>query len=109
MLPDRRQNKEDPNGCVVVVQGGLASVGVLLSARNPTSVVSRLILTSPPIYDDMVNPAPQDELQKNYNFLTSKIFGGFAFTLLETRPLIKFFPMLFYSKRNTMRLGLIRQ
>ncbi len=103
VLPEYRLEKKDPknvNGCVVVVQGGVASVGVLLSARNPTSFVSRLILTSPPTYEDMIKPVPKDELQRNYNFLTSKIWGGLAFTLLEKRPLIKLFSNLFLFKEE---------
>jgi hypothetical protein len=50
----------------VVVQGGLAPVGVLLASRNPQTV-QRLVLTSPPTWHEMVTPVPQRELAMNYN------------------------------------------
>lgn len=81
-------------GCTVVAQGGLAPVGVMLAARNPLAV-SRLMLTSPPIYQDMVTAVPEQELEKNYNFLKSPIFGSLAFGILENRGIIRFFSDLF--------------
>lgn len=94
------QNKGAINGCTVVVQGGLASVGILLSSRNPTSFVSKLILTSPPIYDDMITPLPPNELETNYNFLASTVWGSIAFSLLESRPLIRLFSdLVLFSKK----------
>jgi pimeloyl-ACP methyl ester carboxylesterase len=83
------------NSCTVVVQGGLAGVGISLSSRNPISTISKLILTSPPTYDDMINPVPQKELETNYNFLTNKLWGNLAFTILESRAAIKLFSNLF--------------
>jgi pimeloyl-ACP methyl ester carboxylesterase len=93
-LFDGKSNQE-VEGCTVIVQGGLASVGVLLSSRNPKTVVSKLILTSPPTYEDMVTPVPQKELESNYNFLTSKIWGNLAFAVLESRFAINLFSNLF--------------
>mmetsp|Transcript_5865 Transcript_5865/g.8605 ORF Transcript_5865/g.8605 Transcript_5865/m.8605 type:complete len:385 (-) Transcript_5865:165-1319(-) len=82
------------SGCTVVVQGGLAPVGVMLAARNPLTV-SKLMLTSPPIYQDMITAVPQQELEKNYNFLKSPLFGPLAFGILENRGIIRFFSDLF--------------
>lgn len=67
-----------------------APVGALIAARNP-STVSSLILTSPPIYKDMITAVPSTELEKNYNFLKSPIFGQIAFSILESRGIIEFF------------------
>jgi pimeloyl-ACP methyl ester carboxylesterase len=83
------------NGCTVVVQGGLASVGILLSSRNPISFVSKLVLTSPPTYDDMVTPLSDVEVNKNYKFLTSSLCLNLGFPILESRALIRFFSDLF--------------
>lgn len=83
---------------IVVVQGGLAPVGVLLAHRDRKDqnlLVQSLVLTSPPTWEDMVNPVPQSELDQNYNFLRSPILGSLAFQLLETRQAIKFFSNLF--------------
>ncbi len=96
-LQDLFGNKQNDNGCTVIVQGGLAKVGIQLAARNPTTV-SKLILTSPPVYKDIVTPIPEEELDRNYNFLRSKILGGLAFALLESRSLIRFFSDLFLFK-----------
>ena len=97
VLPDLSSNTkiQFSQGCTVVVQGGLASVGILLCARNPTTVISNLVLTSPPIYDDLVIPIANDELEKNYKFLTSPIWGNIAFSILEQRSIIEFFSNLF--------------
>ena len=78
----------------VVVQGGLAPVGVLLAARNP-STVERLILTSPPTWKDITTAVPESELEKNYNFLRSKALGGAAFAVLESRLAVETFSNLF--------------
>mmetsp|Transcript_15379 Transcript_15379/g.28971 ORF Transcript_15379/g.28971 Transcript_15379/m.28971 type:complete len:169 (-) Transcript_15379:2723-3229(-) len=71
----------------------------MIAQRNPTTV-SRLMLTSPPIYKDMVTAIAQKELERNYNFLKSPIFGNAAFSVLESRQIIKFFSdtFLFASK-----------
>ncbi len=81
-------------GCLVIAQGGLAPVGVMLAKRNPLNVGS-LMLTSPPSYKDMTTPVPKKELERNFNFLQSKIFGSLAFTILESREIIRFFSNLF--------------
>ena len=78
----------------VVSQGGLAPVGVMLAYRNPNSV-EILVLTSPPTWDDMTTPVPENELETNYNFLKSKILGNLAFKLLESRGAIEFFSNTF--------------
>jgi pimeloyl-ACP methyl ester carboxylesterase len=80
--------------CHVVVQGGLAVVGVLLAHRNP-EIVSKLILSSPPPYRQLINEIPQNDLKRNYNFLRSRVFGTIAFSLLETRWATQFFSNLF--------------
>mmetsp|Transcript_14588 Transcript_14588/g.17749 ORF Transcript_14588/g.17749 Transcript_14588/m.17749 type:complete len:384 (-) Transcript_14588:162-1313(-) len=96
VLPRYHQVAKDiNNGCTVVVQGGLTSVGVLLSSRNTLSVVSKLVLTSPTTWDEMINPIPEDELERNYNFLRSKIFGNLAFSILESRKAVQLFSNLF--------------
>lgn len=80
---------EEPSW-TVFVQGGLAPVGTMIAARNPDSV-KRLILASPPTWEDMTTPVPESELTRNYNFLRSPVLGNLAFTLLESRALIEFF------------------
>ncbi len=90
VLDFNRQMNNENSGCLVIVQGGLAPVGVMLAKRNP-STISNLMLTSPPTYKDMTTAVPTAELQRNYNFLKSEIFGSLAFKLLESRALIKFF------------------
>ena len=77
----------------VVTQGGLAPVGVMLASRNLESV-SQLVMTSPPTLEDMTNPVPEAELEKNYNFLRSPL-GGAAFGALESEWAIRFFSNLF--------------
>ena len=68
----------------------------MLASRNPSmDVISSLILTSPPTYNDMVTAIPQDELKQNYDFLKSPIFGTLAFKILESRTAIQFFSDLF--------------
>jgi pimeloyl-ACP methyl ester carboxylesterase len=80
--------------CDVVVQGGLAPVGVVLAANNPKTVRT-LILTSPPIYNDMITTVPLDEILRNYKFLRSPLFGKLAFDSLESKWAIEFFSNLF--------------
>lgn len=75
---------------LVFAQGGLAPVGILIAARNPTSV-KNLILSSPPTWKEMTTPVPESELARNFKFLKSPILGNLAFTLLESRRLIEFF------------------
>ena len=80
--------------CVVVVQGGLAPVGVLLAARNP-NVVTNLVLCSPPTYQDMIAPVPEDELDRNYRFLTNPWTANPAFWILEQPWALRFFSNAF--------------
>lgn len=84
----------DTRKCNVVVQGGLAVVGMLLAHRNP-GIISKLILSSPPPYSQLSNAVPQNDLKRNYNFLRSRLFGELAFSLLETRWATQFFSDLF--------------
>lgn len=81
-------------GCIVLVQGGLAPVGIMLAARNP-HLVGNLVLTSPPTYEDVTTAVPETELRRNYDFLRSPLLGGLAFALLESRGVIEFFSNLF--------------
>lgn len=81
--------------CIIVVQGGLAPVGVLLAARNPESVVSKLVLTSPPTWDDMTTATPESELERNYQLYRSKTWGGLAFAVLESPWAVRLFSNLF--------------
>ena len=68
----------------------------MLASRNPNmDVISSLILTSPPTYNDMVTAIPQEELKRNYDFLKSPLFGNLAFQILESRIAIRFFSDLF--------------
>lgn len=66
----------------------------MLAARNPDSV-NALMLTSPPTYKDVTTAVPQAELQRNYEFLRSPIWGNLAFSILENRAIIRFFSDLF--------------
>lgn len=88
------KTNNNPEGCIVVAQGGIAPVGLLLASRNPTAV-NKLILSSPPIWNDIVLPVPQNELERNYNFLRSPLFGPIAFGILESRKAVQFFSDLF--------------
>lgn len=93
-LFDNIVGKQTPKGSIVLAQGGLAPVGVMLAARNPLAV-SSLVLTSPPIYEDMITEVPSEKLKQNYDFLRSPILGNLAFYILESRTLIKYFSNLF--------------
>ncbi|KAL9189577.1 hypothetical protein ACHAXT_009252 [Thalassiosira profunda] len=90
VLDDRKSN----GGCLVVAQGGLAPVGIMLAERNPIRVEG-LLLASAPTYADITTAIPEQELQRNYNFLCSPVFGGLAFAVLESRAIIRFFSDLF--------------
>lgn len=74
----------------MITQGGLAPVGIMMAKRNPLTI-STLMLTSPPTYEDVTTAIPTAELQRNYEFLKSPIFGSIAFKILESRALIRFF------------------
>jgi len=91
-------NEEINGPCVVVTQGGLAPVGVMLAHRNPT-MVQKLVLCSPPTWNDMAKAIPQSELERNYNFLRSKL-GELALGLLESRSAIQFFSDLFLFEKS---------
>lgn len=74
----------------VMSQGGLAPVAVSMAARNP-DMVEKLILASPPTWEDMTTAVPEKELSRNYNFLKNPVWGRLAFQLLETRGAVEFF------------------
>jgi len=80
--------------CHVVVQGGLAPLGLLLAALCPDQVAS-LVLTSPPSFKDATTPLPPREIDQNVQFLTSKPFGDWALTNLEHKWAIELFSNLF--------------
>ena len=88
-----KSSRAGPASCTVVVQGGSATIGVLLASRNP-SVVSHLVLTSPPTWEDMTTATPEEELTKNYNFYRSS-WGKLAFAVLESRWAVRLFSNLF--------------
>jgi hypothetical protein len=88
------EKNTESNGCLVIAQGGLAPVGIMLAKRNPLMVGS-LMLTSPPTYADMTTPVPEKELQRNFDFLRSPILGSLAFSILESKGIIRFFSNLF--------------
>jgi pimeloyl-ACP methyl ester carboxylesterase len=83
----------------VVCQGGLAPIGVMLAVRNP-STVPKLVLASPPTWNDMTTPVPATELSRNYAFLRSPVVAPVAFGILETRGAIQFFSDLFLFQKN---------
>ena len=66
----------------------------MLATRNPSSTKA-LMLTSPPTYQDVTTAVPQAELQRNYEFLRSPLWGNLAFGVLENRAMIRFFSDLF--------------
>ena len=88
-----KSSNSGPASCTVVVQGGSAPIGVLLASRNP-SVISHLVLTSPPTWEDMTTATPEEELAKNYNFYRS-FWGKLAFGVLESRWAVRLFSNLF--------------
>jgi pimeloyl-ACP methyl ester carboxylesterase len=88
------KKKSSPQSFTVIAQGGLAPVGLLLASRNPQTV-DRLILTSPPTYQELITAVPEKELARNYNFLQSPVWGRLAFSLLETRGAVEFFSNAF--------------
>lgn len=89
-LVSRRAGSATPKTWTVVTQGGLAPIGVLLAARNPTRV-GNLVMASPPTWRDMTTAVPEEELSRNYSFLRSPLWGSLAFRLLESRKAIEFF------------------
>lgn len=105
----KNSSRSNTGKCVVVSQGGLAPVGVMLAARNP-EVVSKLVLSCPPTWVDMTTPVPESELDRNYNFLRSPVFGPIAFGLLESRGAVEFFSnaILFEEKCDDQWLDLAK-
>jgi pimeloyl-ACP methyl ester carboxylesterase len=80
--------------CLVVVQGGLAPVGVLLAARHP-NIVTNLVLCSPPTYQEMTTAVPESELERNFRFLTDPRTANPAFWILEQQWAVRFFSNTF--------------
>lgn len=89
-------NDTPPPPCILVVQGGCAPIGIMLSSRDKNrSRISKLVLASPPTYTNMVTtPVPKQELQNNYKFYTSTL-GNLAFQILESKWAVKLFSNLF--------------
>jgi pimeloyl-ACP methyl ester carboxylesterase len=71
----------------------------MLAARNP-NLVSNLILSSPPSWKDMTTAIPESDLQRNYHFLSSSLWGNLAFSILETKVAIKFFSNAFLFRHK---------
>ena len=88
-----KRDDAPPGGYSVVVQGGLAPIGILLAARNPT-MVQTLVLTSPPQWEKVTTAVLERELGQNYHFLRSPL-GGLALSCIETRTAIQWFSNLF--------------
>ena len=85
--------------CVVVVQGGLAPVGVQLAARrtsdfNGADAVGGLVLASPPTFEAMRQGLDQEQVAKNWRWLTSPP-GQASYYLLRLRAFVSFFSNLF--------------
>jgi len=91
--------QRDPRPWTIVAQGGLAPVGILLAARNPDRV-AKLVLTSPPTWEDVTTAVPAAELERNYNLLRSPLLGKLAFYFLEKRSFVRFFSNLFLFTRD---------
>jgi pimeloyl-ACP methyl ester carboxylesterase len=77
---------------IVLAQGGLATVALLVAARNPNSCRA-LILTSPPT--DLNTAVPEQELARNYAFFAGPLTSPLAFAALESRAAIRLFSNLF--------------
>ena len=90
----RRGGPTTTSSCQLLVQGGLAPIGVALAARNPNTI-SSIVMTSPPTYQDLVTPVPFKDIQFNYDFLKSPLFGTLAFGVLESRWAIQVFSNAF--------------
>lgn len=101
LLPTMSNQPQHNPTVTVVVQGGLAPVGVLLAARNP-SIIQNLILCSPPTYQDMITPVPESELQRNLYFLLENTWiSDSAFRLLEQDWAVRFFSNIFLFDTDT--------
>jgi pimeloyl-ACP methyl ester carboxylesterase len=87
------KRKKLSKGVSIMTQGGLAPIGISLAARNPGRIQS-LILSSPPLLEELMNGLPEQEIRKNFDFFASQ-FGNVAFRLLETKPAVRFFSDLF--------------
>lgn len=82
---------------VLVTQGGLAPLGVMAASRDSWSgsrAFCGLVLASPPVWGDLVEGLKEDEVSRNYRLLTSPL-GIPAYSILTTRPFVKFFSDLF--------------
>lgn len=94
LLQEEILPKSKNQQCMVIVQGGLATIGILLADRN-ANTIDRLILTSPPSWKEVTTPIPGKELERNYMFWTSPLIENFVFPFFENRSIIKFFSDLF--------------
>lgn len=80
-----------PSGCHLVVQGGLAPVGLMLAQEYP-SLIRSLSLTSPP--EELI-VASDEEVSKNLGLLSSTLGDAAIEILLENRLAIRAFSNLF--------------
>ncbi|KAJ8602933.1 hypothetical protein CTAYLR_001507 [Chrysophaeum taylorii] len=85
--------------CVVVVQGGLAPVGVSLAARrndlwDGPRAVENLVLASPPSWDVLAGGSSKDAVARNYD-LWSGPLGKAGYKILRRRSFVRFFSNLF--------------
>lgn len=87
--------KSNSQRCHVVVQGGLAPLGLLLAARCPDQVASLVLTSPPPSFQEATTPLPLREIDQNLQFLTSRPFGDWALTNLERKWAIEVFSNLF--------------
>ena len=78
---------------VVVAQGGIAPVALQLGRRNKVTNLASLILTSPPVYKDLIMPIDKGEFSRNLKALQFLKTG--VRWLLCRRSAIKFFSNLF--------------
>jgi len=89
MLEHSSNNKK----FIVVTNGALARLGVSLTARNP-SLVSRLVLCSPPSYQDMTSSVPQKDIEQNL-FLLRAVQSIVFPLVLDNQFFVRFFSNLF--------------
>jgi pimeloyl-ACP methyl ester carboxylesterase len=87
------ERKKLKKGVSIMTQGGLAPIGISLASRNPDTIRS-LILSSPPLLEELQNGLPEQQIRQNYDFFASQL-GNVAFRLLETKPAVRFFSDLF--------------
>jgi pimeloyl-ACP methyl ester carboxylesterase len=86
-----RPRKPNDNRCHLVVQGGLAPLGLELARRYPRTIRS-LTLCSPP---EVLRITPQADIEKNLRLLASPLGNAAIERLLENPIAIRLFSDLF--------------